>query len=75
MMAFPILIAAFCCGISGVFRLEGSGVKKFMPFLIFPFMGGLWFLPTEIYAICLCLLLLRTLFDLQQELREGILRK
>lgn len=75
MMAFPVFIAAFCCGIFNLFHLEGEGAKRFVPFFIFPLMGILWFLPAEIYAICLCLLLLRTFFDLQQELREGILRK
>ena len=75
LMAFPVLMAAFCCGICQLFPLEGKGRQRFFSLLIFPFMVILWFLPAEIYAICLCLLLLRTFFDLQQELREGILRK
>lgn len=75
LMAFPMLLAAFCAGCSNFFPLEGRGWKKYIPFLIFPFMGVLWQLPAEIYAICLCLLLLRTLFDLQQVLLRGILRK
>ena len=75
LMAFPMLLAAFCAGCSSFFPLKGDGWKKYLPFGIFPVMVILWQLPAEIYAICLCLLLLRTLFDLQQELWRGILRK
>ncbi|MBE6384751.1 MAG: hypothetical protein E7048_03690 [Lentisphaerae bacterium] len=75
MMAFPIFLAAFCLGISNCFTLSGEGRKKYLPLLMIPLLLVLWFLPPEIYAICLCLLLLRTLFDLQQQLFRGILRK
>ena len=73
LMAFPVFIAAFCCGAANCFSLEGSGMRKYFPLLFFPFAVLLWFMPPEIYAICLCLLLLRTLFDLQQGLLRGIL--
>ena len=75
LMAFPMLLAAFCAGCSSFFPLEGTGWKRYLPPGIFPVMVILWQFPAEIYAICLCLLLLRTLFDLQQELWRGILRK
>lgn len=75
MMVFPVFIAAFCCGVFNMFTPEGKGMKRFVPLLIIPFLVILWFLPAEIYAICLCLLLLRTFFDLQQKLKEDILRK
>ena len=75
MMAFPVFLAAFCLGISNCFALSGNSWKRYLPYLFFPFLLLLWFLPPEIYAICLCLLLLRTLFDLQQQLFRGILRK
>ena len=75
MMAFPVFIAAFCCGIANFSLHEGGGWRKYLPIGIIPLMALLWFMPAKIYAICLCLLLLRTIFDLQQELRRGILIK
>lgn len=73
LMAFLIFPAAFCAACSNLFALQGTGVQKFLPFLMLPVMVILFFVPEEILAICLCLLLLRTLFDLQQKLFRGIL--
>ena len=75
MMAFPVFIAAFCCGIANLSALDGRGWRKYLPVGIIPVMAVLWLMPAEIFAICLCLLLLRSVFDLQQELRRGILIK
>ena len=75
LMAFPVFIAAFCgCVFDLLTHLKsGKGKIIFGTFILFSLF--LWFLSAEIYAICLCLLLLRTLFDLQQELFRGILIK
>ena len=71
---FPIFLAAFSLGIANIFTVKEKGLKRLLPFMIFPAMLILWAEPAEFHAICLCLLLVRTLFDLQQELLRGILR-
>ncbi len=75
MMAFPVFIAAFCGGVRDVFSSVMSKSGKITLGIFLLLMLLLWFMPPEIYGICLCLLLLRTLFDLQQELFRGILIK
>ena len=75
MAAFPVFLAAFSLGVANFFTLSGEGGKRYLPLLMIVVLPVLWFMPGEIYAICLCLLLLRTLFDLQQQLFRGILIK
>ena len=75
MMAFPMFIGAFCAVIFEIGNNFNEKKQKYILLLFLLFAALLWFMPPEIYAICLCLLLLRTLFDLQQELTRGILIK
>ena len=74
LIVYPVFLAAFALSIANLFNVKEKNWKRFLPFMIIPVMLLLWAAPAEIHAICLCLLLVRTLFDLQQELLRGILR-
>jgi len=76
MAAYPALIGAFCAAWGDCFEAFRRGGRGRL------FIAGLlvtgavvWFLPAEFCALSLLLLLLRTLFDLQREVSEVILRK
>lgn len=74
--AFPVFLAAYCTAWGDVFLHWKKDLRKNLRLWIILFLTVLfWPVPDEICAICLFLLLLRSIWDLHQELFRDILKK